>query len=161
MLVNLPSFILRAFFCLFFLRHHVEVHDNDWWINKFESYGFRYSKSMTEEVKKLATEERKAINDIDPNGKPFNAQHVWLNMQVFINPTVAAMPKHAHLFSEHGCYKERAAGKIVHKECGTLRGGQKETKLPDSFYPLKLTPEQDQEWLRQVKQSISGADAGA
>lgn len=137
-------------------RHHVEVHDNDWWITKFESYGFKYSATMTEKIRKTASEERAAGKEIGPNGDPVNAQHIWLNMQVFINPMVAALPEHAHLFSEHGCFKERGEkGAIIHKECGTLRGGHTESKLPESFYPLTLTPEQDQEWLQRVKAAIA------
>ncbi|CAB9524978.1 expressed unknown protein [Seminavis robusta] len=139
--------------------HHVEVHDHEYWIDKFEAFGFKYSGHLTEQVRSIArTESNQRDGPSGPDGKPLNAQHVWLTMQVFINPMVAALPKHAHLFSEHGCFKERAAkGKIIHKECGTLRGGNTESKMPESFYPLKLTAEQDEAWLAKVKASISSA----
>ena len=133
------------------------MHDSQWWINKFEAFGFKYSESMTQQVRQIASQERQTKGQTGPDGKQLNAQHVWLNMQVFINPIVASLPEHAHLFSEQGCYKEREkGGKIVHKECGTLRGGEGESVLPASFYPLALTEEDDQQWLKQVKESIVG-----
>lgn len=141
--------------CWHLLRHHVEVHDNDWWITKFESFGLKYSQQLSEKVRLLATNERNEGTEIGPDGEGLNAQHVWLTMQVFINPVVASLPKHAHLFSEHGCFKGRDSEKIIHKECGTLRGGDTETSLPKSFYPLEITDEQDRAWLEQVKASIS------
>ena len=124
-----------------------------------ESFGFKYSQKLTDQVRKIALDERVANNVIGPDGKPSNAQHIWLNMQVFINPAVASLPKHAHLFAEPGCYGGRDGKNIVHKECGTLRGGHTESKLPASYYPLTLTPEQDEAWLQKVKQSIAAAEA--
>lgn len=110
---------------------------------------------MSEKVKKIAREEKGKSNG--PDGQPMNAQHIWLNMQVFINPMVASLPEHAHLFSEHGCFKERGEkGAIIHKECGTLRGAKTESKLPENFYPLNLTPEQDEAWLQQVQRAVTG-----
>ena len=138
--------------------HHTEVHDDEWWINKFESFGFKYSEGLTQQVRKIARKESSARNVIGPDGKPSNAQHIWLNMQVFVNPVVASLPQHAHLFAEHGCYEGRGdGGAILHKECGEGRGGHKESKLPASYYPLDMTPEQDEAWLRIVRQSIAEA----
>jgi hypothetical protein len=74
---------------------------------------------------------------------------------VFINPVVASLPEHAHLFSEHGCFKDFKNKTIYHRECATSEGV--ESKLPDSFYPLELTPDQDEAWLKQVKLSITAA----
>ena len=138
--------------------HHTEVHNDDWWINKFESFGFKYSEKLTQQIRKIALQESRAKKVYGPDGEPANAQHVWLNMQVFINPVVASLPKHAHLFAEHGCYEGRGDdGSILHKECGTGRGGEKESKLPASFYPLVLKPEQDTAWLQKVTQSMTEA----
>jgi hypothetical protein len=151
-LINNCSF---ACFTLALLRHHVEVHNDDWWINKFESYGFRYSPSLTTQIKEVAREER-GLKEMGPNGKPYNAAHIWLHMQVFINPMVASLPQHAHLFSEPGCYKGRGEkNKILHRDCGSDR--QKvESVLPDSFHPLILTPEQDDAWFRKIQDHIIG-----
>jgi len=77
-------------------------------------------------------------------------------MKVFINPAVAALPQHAHLFGEFGCYK--AIG--VSRECGKPDGHngikqvEKETLLDPSFYPLNLTIAQDEAWYDIVKANI-------
>jgi hypothetical protein len=59
--------------------HHVEVHDSDWWIQKFESLGFRYSDSLTKKAREKATQGR---SDMAPNGLAYKAQHLWLHMLV-------------------------------------------------------------------------------
>jgi len=84
--------------------HHVEVHQDDWWIRKYESYGFRYDQKLTDRVRWFAQQELRWKNETAPNGEDYNAQHVWLSMKVFVNPVVASLPQHAHLFPEHGWY---------------------------------------------------------
>ena len=80
-------------------------------------------------------------------------------MKVFINPVVAALPEHAHLFHEAGCYGGRDTNNkkdpIIHKKCGTGKGGEGETPLPDDFYPIELTPEMDRIWEEEVKTHIT------
>mmetsp|Transcript_25625 Transcript_25625/g.59520 ORF Transcript_25625/g.59520 Transcript_25625/m.59520 type:complete len:255 (+) Transcript_25625:3-767(+) len=137
--------------------HHVEVHRDDWWIAKMEMYGFRYHEKWTNHVRTLARTEKekdgKAVKEehLAPNDKPYNAQHVWLTMMVFVNPTVAALPEHAHLLYEPGCYQNREEGKLIQRDCGTGKHAEKETPLPDSYKPLQITPEQDKEWHEWVK----------
>lgn len=126
--------------------HHVEVHDDTWWLNKMESYGFRYSQSLTELVRKVAIKESNERTIMSPNGIPYNAQHVWSTMQVFINPMVASLPEHEHLFAEHGC-----GAKGDPRECE--EGGISST-LPRSFYPLNITQEMDDKWETLVKNNI-------
>ena len=90
-----------------------------------------------------------------PDGKYLNAQHVWLTMMVFINPAVAALPEHAHLMAEPGCYEGRAASdhkKIVHRHC---KADEKESVLPDRFKPLEVTPEKHNAWMEKVRARIS------
>lgn len=82
----------------------MEVHFDDWWIRKYESYGFRYDKELTGKVRYIAQLEINRNNETAPNGEPYNAQHIWLSMKVFVNPVVASLPQHAHLFPEHGWY---------------------------------------------------------
>jgi len=137
--------------------HHVEVHDDDWWINKMESFGFRYSKKLTEEIRDIASLEYRNGNVIGPDGQPCNAQHIWLNMQVFINPAVASLPEHAHLFAEPGCYGGRAKKGWIRRKCSTGKGEGSESELPASFYPLELTQEQDEAWSQKVVQSIASS----
>ena len=56
--------------------HHVEVHKDDWWIRKYEAYGFRYDDSLTQKLRAIAQKEQQA-GDIAPNGEKYNAQHLW------------------------------------------------------------------------------------
>jgi hypothetical protein len=158
--------------------HHVEVHDAAWWISKFESYGFRYSAELTQQAKKRATLGK---SDLAPDGKAYRAQHLWLHilvnivlsfligfplvdqshwwsfvsapsiLQVFINPAVAGLPEHAHLFAEDGCFV--ANGK-PNRRCGGQKG-EMESKLPDSFLPIQLTPEMDTAWENHVFRKTS------
>jgi hypothetical protein len=143
--------------------HHVEVHDADWWITKFELYGFVYSPLLTESTRDQARSERTKTTSIQgaKDGK-YNAQHVWLHMLVFINPEVASLPQHAHLMAEAGCYKDKTtdgSGKrvIVHRECGTGRNSEHETKLPDDFKPIRIEkPEtKAREWEEWVNKHIN------
>ncbi|CAB9507903.1 expressed unknown protein [Seminavis robusta] len=152
--------------------HHVEVHDDDWWINKFESFGFRYSPSLTKQIRKVASEERDHCKDknneddpacVGPDGKLYSATHIWLHMQVFINPMVASLPEHAHLFAEKGCFEKRENGKFVNRDCGQSSNGAAtaESVLPESFLPLKLTPKQDKKWFRAIQEHIEEETTGS
>jgi len=128
--------------------HHVEVHSDDWWIRKYEAYGFKYDDKLTHELKIIGAKEKANHTLFPPNDEEYNAQHVWTSMKVSINPTVAALPQHAHLFGEFGCY----GGKIgVSSEC---KNAEKETLLDPSFYPLNLTIAQDEAWYDIVKANI-------
>jgi len=130
--------------------HHVEVHDTDWWIQKFESYGFSYSEKMTETVRSIAAQAK----DKEPlNGKRFKGQHVWLHMMVFINTQVTALPAHHHLFSYdggHGCYsntdKTGETWRVMNRPCGK----KEESKIPDYFLPIQLNSSMDKEWENLV-----------
>ena len=128
--------------------HHVEIHQDDWWIRKYESFGFRYDAELTNIIKGIAIEEKNT--GPAPNGKPYNAQHIWLTLKVFVNPVVAALPQHAHLFYEHGCFLERGKGRL----CGTGEQGHLESALPKSYLPLELTSEQDQAWFDLIKEHV-------
>jgi hypothetical protein len=83
----------------------------------------------------------------------------FLLLQVYVNPAVAALPEHAHLFAEHGCYDHITSkiGKIVNKECGkplARSTGDNESVMPKSFYPITLTDAMDTAWENLVKMNI-------
>jgi hypothetical protein len=140
-------------------RPPVEVHQDEWWIRKYESYGFRYDDTLTQKVRSLAREEKDNVTAIAPNGVSYNPQHLWLSMKVFVNPAVAAMPQHAHLFPEFGCFGQKGREKKkFHRECGTGKEGALETPLAKDFYPLELTPEMDKEWEDLIRSKIAGAE---
>mmetsp|Transcript_1993 Transcript_1993/g.4715 ORF Transcript_1993/g.4715 Transcript_1993/m.4715 type:complete len:388 (-) Transcript_1993:62-1225(-) len=134
--------------------HHVEVHDNDWWRAKMEAAGFVYSESLTLEMKDKAKADVRRNDLIDAMKKSENksfsvAQHLWTTMQVFINPLVASLPEHAHLFAEHGCYRNTKG-----QECGKPGigpGVSDLTPLPEHFKPLQITEEMDHNWSQLIK----------
>lgn len=135
--------------------HHVEVHSDDWWIRKYEAYGFKYDAKLTEEVRNVARDEanpRNTNGTVAPNGESYNAQHVWLTMKVFVNPVVAALPQHAHLFPEHGCFGSRDGPPRV---CGEGPDGALESVLPKEYWPLQPTAEQDREWADLIRAHIT------
>lgn len=133
--------------------HHVEVHPDEWWIRKYEMYGLRYDHNLTMQIRDIAGLENRLKNGTAPNGKRFNAQHVYTRMKVFVNPVVAALPQHAHLFPAHGCYVNRTANRI----CGTGKFEGLETPLPKEYWPLELTPSMDDEWDALIKKHISSS----
>jgi len=123
--------------------HHVEIHSDSWWIRKFEAFGFKYSPEMTAEVRSWATKENN-LKVPAPFGasKQYNPQHIFLSMKVFVNPIVASLPRHDHLFYESGCFDGRDKGVHLLRECGK----DEESKLPDSYRPLNLTLAMDRSW---------------
>ena len=138
-------------------HHHVEVHNDEFWIQKFTMFGFIHSPTLTAKVRALARNEKFTV--VAPNGIKLNAQHVWTTMNVFINPSVAALPQHAHLLSEPGCFLRSANGVRTNRECGTgnetfLIGVELETVLPESFRALKLNSAQDTEWFEHIKPKV-------
>jgi hypothetical protein len=114
-------------------------------------YGFIYHEEYTMAIREAAKAEKTTA--VAPNGKLYNAQHVWTTMQVFINPFVASLPQHAHLLAGPGCFLIRQKGGdhglIVNRECD----GVKESKPPPEFLPLVLTEQQDEDWEELVKRN--------
>ena len=119
-------------------------------------FGFIYSPALTKKIRDVASSEQ--FTDLAPNGIKLNAQHVWSSMNVFINPAVAALPQHAHLLSEPGCYLKSTNGVRINRECGTggenVVGFELETVLPESFRALKLNSAQDTAWFEHIKPKV-------
>mmetsp|Transcript_22327 Transcript_22327/g.34246 ORF Transcript_22327/g.34246 Transcript_22327/m.34246 type:complete len:377 (+) Transcript_22327:82-1212(+) len=130
--------------------HHVEVHDDLWWKTKMESYGFLFSPELSNMIRDIGKAE---INDgsVGPNGKPFRPVHVNMSMMVFINPSVASMPEHQHLFAEHGCYYN---DDLKNVKCGEGVVKKDTTALPSEYLPLELTQKMDDAWLSLVKSDL-------
>ena len=131
--------------------HHVEVHQNDWWIARMEMMGFVYSESLTKKMHaeaKKDSQRKDLVEDMVTQGRNSYhvAQHLWNTLQVFINPMVASLPQHAHLLAEHGCIQASQDGRIK-VECGE----KGTTALPRHFKSLNLTEEMDKNWLELIK----------
>ncbi|GKY92925.1 hypothetical protein MPSEU_000261500 [Mayamaea pseudoterrestris] len=142
--------------------HHVEVHPDTWWIRKYELYGFKYDDELTQQARQWATEESANKTILAPNGEPYNPQHLFISLKVFVNPAVAALPQHQHLFPEHGCFEDFTSkdGKpfIVNRPCGTKsdkdHNGALETVLPPEYLPLQVLPEMHQRWHDAIKKGL-------
>ena len=135
-------------------HHHVEVHDDAYWIEKFTMFGFIYSPGLTEKFRKAAEDDNNMC--CAPNGVKLRPQHLWLTGLIFINPAVAALPQHAHLLAEPGCYDQNENGTAVHRECGQssfLRSldHAADSVLPESSRALPLTRAQDEAWVAHIK----------
>ena len=125
-------------------------------------FGFIYSPKLTEKLRQAAQAETNTC--CAPNGVKLNAQHVWLRAQVFINPAVAALPQHAHLLAEPGCYDQNENG-TVHRVCGesaSVVDHTGESVLPERWSALTLTQAQDDSWVAHIKPLVKpkGPDDG-
>lgn len=141
--------------------HHVEVHRDDWWIRRFASWGFVYDEELSQQLRALA---KRTMNDYSgPTGKAYDGYYVRASLKVFVNPAVASLPQHAHLFPEHGCFGGWNAtnGSMIHRECGQTGNNKNnnaaavETPLDPAMYPLQLTPEMDEKWNAMIQQKTN------
>ena len=72
--------------------HHVEVHDDAWWQMRWEAAGFIYSDYLTQQARKIAVRDQHLKDltlNMDQDHLYFVGQHIYLNIQVFINPMVS------------------------------------------------------------------------
>jgi hypothetical protein len=77
---------------------------------RFEALGFRFSADLTEAVRREALIEA----GLGHNRKPISGQHIYASMLVFINPGVAGLAEHSHLFAGYGCFN----GERYHRKVG-------------------------------------------
>jgi hypothetical protein len=137
-------------------HHHVEVHDEEYWIHKFTMFGFVYSEKLSNMARKVAFEERTRKLEA-PNGVYYNAQHLWVGLKIFINPYVASLPQHVHLLAEPGCYDHNDKdGHRINRECGTGNNptAKMESVLPPEYRALNITKEQDEAWYNHIKARV-------
>ena len=100
----------------------MEVHEEWWWRNRMEAQGFKYSMDLTQLARQQA--ENAATSETD-------AQHLRYRLLVFINPRVAALPKHHHLFGGHGCF-----GNVIDNRDGGAPCLESEDILSDRYRSL-------------------------
>lgn len=77
--------------------HHVEVHHGWWWKARFEARGLVYSEYLTDMFKRNVRHDFEKYRDQ-------GYSQTLMGMYVFINPYVASLPEHRHLFGGNGCY---------------------------------------------------------
>lgn len=101
--------------------HHVEVHAKWWWKARLTAQGFVYSQDLTDMVSRSANIGRSAPGTSE-------SQHIIHGMMVFINPAVARLEKHAHLFGGFGCFNG-----VIHNDDGGKDCDEREDKLPGKY----------------------------
>lgn len=129
--------------------HHVEVHDDDWWIHKYELYGFKYMHELTLELRETARQEA-MTGKLAVNGEKINPQNLY-TMMVFFNPAVGALPQHSHLFAEPGCFNVTGKG---HMDCGVAGGRPEETPLAMQYRALPVLEENQRKWETHIRKFI-------
>ena len=133
--------------------HRVEIHTDDWWQRKFESWGFQYNRHLSRQIQGWAKEEINAqMSTPFKERSQYNASNL-VNLQAFVNPIVSSLPQHDHLFFERGCQTHTTE----RRDCGD---NKEETKIPEKYRPIALTPDMDTAWEKLVLKGISGDEAG-
>lgn len=94
--------------------HHVEVHEKWWWRSRMIAAGFIFSNDLTKLVRAHA--------EVDQRGKQA-AEHIVHGMDVFINPRVAGLPQHRHLFGGKGCYDDGPRASVDNQHGGKACDG--------------------------------------
>jgi hypothetical protein len=136
--------------------HSVEIHDVRWWILQFERHGFVFNSELTNQVREAAHAERDA-GERGPDTKLFRAISLIKDTLVFINPRVASLDAHDHLFPELGCMKgEDADGTLIQRECGTGAGAATESIVPLEYMPPKVDKIMSNHWRVFVKKFLKG-----
>jgi SAM-dependent methyltransferase len=94
--------------------HHVEVHEKWWWRSRMIAAGFIFSNDLTKIVRAHA--------EVDQRSKKA-AEHIVHGMDVFINPRVAGLPQHRHLFGGKGCYDDGPRASVDNQHGGKACNG--------------------------------------
>jgi SAM-dependent methyltransferase len=120
-------------------HHHVEVHAQWWWKARFAAYGMQYLRDVTRDIHQVTMWEKHYLKrlwdakSVHDHRVGTYGQHITHGLMVFINPEVASLPEHDHLFSGDGCYDAKWG-------VGNTFGGEpcisKEDILPERYIPL-------------------------
>ena len=134
--------------------HHAEVHKDDWWIAKYTALsGLIFSPELTREIREKAKEEAGPLPVTVKEKTRYLPTHIRRSALVFINPAVAGLDKHEHLFAEPGCFFDYGSPTFP---CGqkTLPNGRPNRDIvqsvPDEFLPLKVQEKQEKKWEDKV-----------
>lgn len=121
--------------------HHVEVHDDTWWRTRLAAAGLVYSDALTKKAKAIAMAGHQS-GETSSNGVQYRAQHLWTNLQVYLNPAVLRLPRHAHLVGGEACFGGQIGRDDLNLPCEDARatpfsaGLGPSDALPPAFRPL-------------------------
>jgi hypothetical protein len=131
--------------------HHEEVHKEWWWNAKLEAAGFQYNSKLTQLVRRQAANDRETF--IEGTGNESAMAQYLGGIMVFINPLIASMDKHSHIFSGHGCYS--VDGVIANQDGGDPCKGLE--KLPEMYASILDCSRKKQESSASRKNARSRA----
>lgn len=141
--------------------HHVEVHEEWWWRGRMAAQGFVYSEELTT-LARLQAQNGISLHAHEMRGDSenfkehkFHAQHIWTRMLVFINPTVASLPEHHHIFGGDGCFNN-----IVDNRDGGLPCGLRQAYDAKGIGPGDKLPGRYQSILKCVRSTQKMSDKG-
>jgi SAM-dependent methyltransferase len=89
--------------------HHIEVRNSTWWDWRFTAAGFVYSPELTQMIRLTGCQESGIVKKMSVNLRregehpELAGKRICRGMRVYINPPVAALPQHDHIFGGHGC----------------------------------------------------------
>jgi len=99
--------------------HHVEVHDDPWWIVRMQAMGFVYSDFLTQQVRRKGKQDRWLVvtnprNESDQKSY-FTGQHIGMSMLVRIVNVLPSGPSTCmHVYIAHGTQYLTCFGFYVH-----------------------------------------------
>lgn len=114
--------------------HHVEIHKLWWWQSRMEAHGFIFSEVLTEQMAQEVRNEQFEANNMN------DGQILRHGIKVFINPSVASLPKHKHLFGGHGCFDGAPDNNNGGKPCMGV------DRLPADYMPLIECKKEKTKW---------------
>lgn len=111
-------------------HHHVEVHNGDWWWHgRFLAAGFVHLPELEKMTKAIIEANLTHPGDNEYLAEPHRGINLG-SMHIFINPSVASLPQHHHLFGGNGCFKTTLNNADGGKPCEGV------DKLPEAYQSL-------------------------
>lgn len=81
-------------------------------MGRFMAAGFAHFPDLTKVIRKIPLDEKDFLREAWNVSSIFEpqvgavGQYIFTSMEVYLNPAVASLPEHDHLFAGDGCYKE-------------------------------------------------------
>merc|ERR1712071_272478 len=130
--------------------HHTEVHSEQWWKERMLMHGFLYSDSLTERLRDKASKEARDNVPFPTGDGNYRAQHLFMNLLVFINPQVASRPEHAHLLAEAGCFVHLKKPNVHCENIKRNDNHEAFDKLPKKFFNIPFKEDRHDLWEKMT-----------
>jgi hypothetical protein len=118
--------------------HHVEIHEKWWWRGRMTAHGFVYLDRFSEIGRNLSK-----VN-VSREGE---AEHLAFGLDIYVNPRVASLPQHQHLFGGKGCFSTVMDNRDGGVACSGVDAIPSEFEsLIDCFRPMPNMPRPQIKW---------------